>query len=306
MTAKLIDGKAISASIRATLKEEIKTMATKPGLAVVMVGDNAASKVYVRNKHNACAEVGIYSEIHVLPVETTNDELLLLIKNLNANEKIHGILVQLPLPAHLNDELVIANISPDKDVDAFHVENIGKIMVGRPNFMPCTPAGVMSLLKHTGIDVTGLECVVVGRSNIVGKPMSMLLLASNGTVTICHSKTRNLAEVCRRADILVVAIGKAKFISGDMVKQGAVVIDVGMNRGADGKLVPDNNDIFGTNTDPYFAGQVCINTKTDRTNMNIFSVAFLHKITAENIFHAYKLSNKLGSGFLNISSGVPI
>lgn len=239
MTAKLIDGKAISALIRADLKAEIKTMAATPGLAVVMVGDNAASKVYVRNKQKACSEVGMYSEIHMLPAETTDKELILLIKNLNSNERIHGILVQLPLPAHLNEELVIANISPDKDVDAFHAENVGKIMIGKPNFMPCTPAGVMSLLKHTGIDVAGLECVVVGRSNIVGKPMAMLLLASNGTVTICHSKTKNLAEVCRRADVLVVAIGKAEFITGDMVKPGAVVIDVGMNRSAEGKLVGD-------------------------------------------------------------------
>lgn len=239
MTAKLIDGKAISALIRADLKAEIKTMAATPGLAVVMVGDNAASKVYVRNKQKACSEVGMYSEIHMLPAETTDKELILLIKNLNSNERIHGILVQLPLPAHLNEELVIANISPDKDVDAFHAENVGKIMIGKPNFMPCTPAGVMSLLKHTGIDVAGLECVVVGRSNIVGKPMAMLLLASNGTVTICHSKTKNLVEVCRRADVLVVAIGKAEFITGDMVKPGAVVIDVGMNRSAEGKLVGD-------------------------------------------------------------------
>ncbi|MDD4772798.1 MAG: bifunctional methylenetetrahydrofolate dehydrogenase/methenyltetrahydrofolate cyclohydrolase FolD [Eubacteriales bacterium] len=239
MTAKLIDGKAISALIRADLKAEIKTMVATPGLAVVMVGDNAASKVYVRNKQKACSEVGMYSEIHMLPAETTDKELILLIKNLNSNERIHGILVQLPLPAHLNEELVIANISPDKDVDAFHAENVGKIMIGKPNFMPCTPAGVMSLLKHTGIDVAGLECVVVGRSNIVGKPMAMLLLASNGTVTICHSKTKNLAEVCRRADVLVVAIGKAEFITGDMVKPGAVVIDVGMNRSAEGKLVGD-------------------------------------------------------------------
>ncbi|MHB1152269.1 MAG: bifunctional methylenetetrahydrofolate dehydrogenase/methenyltetrahydrofolate cyclohydrolase FolD [Eubacteriales bacterium] len=239
MTAKLIDGKAISAVIREELKAEIKTMTIKPGLAVIIVGDNAASKVYVRNKHKACAEVGIYSEIHTLPTETTNDELLALVKNLNSNDRIHGILVQLPLPNHLNEDLVISNIDPQKDVDAFHAVNVGKIMIGRPDFLPCTPAGVMTLLKRTGIDIAGLECVVVGRSNIVGKPMAMMLLAANGTVTVCHSKTKNLSEVCRRADILVVAIGRAEFITGDMVKPGAIVIDVGMNRNSDGKLVGD-------------------------------------------------------------------
>ncbi len=239
MTAKLIDGKAISATIREELKAEIKTMTIKPGLAVIIVGDNAASKVYVRNKHKACAEVGIYSEIHTLPAETTNDELLALIKDLNLNDCIHGILVQLPLPNHLNEDLVISNIDPQKDVDAFHAVNVGKIMIGRPDFLPCTPAGVMTLLKRTGIDIAGLECVIVGRSNIVGKPMAMMLLAANGTVTVCHSKTRNLSEVCLRADILVVAIGRAEFITGNMVKPGAIVIDVGMNRNSDGKLVGD-------------------------------------------------------------------
>lgn len=239
MIAKLIDGKAISAAIREELKAEIKSMIKKPGLAVIIVGDNAASKVYVRNKHKACAEVGIYSEVHTLPAETTNDELLALIKDLNTSDRIHGILVQLPLPDHLNEDLVISNIDPQKDVDAFHAINVGKIMIGRPIFLPCTPAGVMTLLKRTGIEIAGRECVVVGRSNIVGKPMAMLLLAANGTVTVCHSKTRNLSEVCRRADILVVAIGRAEFVTGDMVKPGAVVIDVGMNRNSDGKLVGD-------------------------------------------------------------------
>lgn len=239
MVAKTIDGKAISVAIREELKAEIKTMTIKPGLAVIIVGDNAASKVYVRNKHKACAEVGIYSEVHTLPPETTNDELLVLIKDLNTNDRIHGILVQLPLPDHLNEDLVISNIDPKKDVDAFHAVNVGKIMIGRPDFLPCTPAGVMTLLKRTGIDIAGRECVVVGRSNIVGKPMAMMLLAANGTVTVCHSKTKNLSEVCRRADILVVAIGRAEFITGDMVKPGAVVIDVGMNRNSDGKLVGD-------------------------------------------------------------------
>lgn len=237
--AKIIDGKAISAAVRAELKTEIAAMTKKPGLAVIIVGDNPASKVYVRNKHKACAEIGIYSEIHALPSETTNDELLSLIRQLNTNDRIHGILVQLPLPAHLNEELVISNIDPKKDVDAFSAVNAGKIMIGRPDFLPCTPAGVMTLLERTGIDVAGRECVVIGRSNIVGKPMAMLLLAADGTVTVCHSKTNNLAEVCRRADILVVAIGRAEYITGDMIKPGAVVIDVGMNRDSCGKLVGD-------------------------------------------------------------------
>jgi methylenetetrahydrofolate dehydrogenase (NADP+)/methenyltetrahydrofolate cyclohydrolase len=239
MMAKIIDGKAISAAVRIELKAEIEAMAKKPGLAVIIVGDNPASKVYVRNKHKACAEVGIYSEIHALPSETTDEELLSLIRQLNANDRIHGILVQLPLPAHLNEELVISNIDPKKDVDAFSEVNAGKIMIGRPDFMPCTPAGVMTLLERTGIEVAGRECVVIGRSNIVGKPMAMLLLAADGTVTVCHSKTKNLAEVCRRADILVVAIGRAEYITGDMIKPGAVVIDVGMNRDSGGKLVGD-------------------------------------------------------------------
>lgn len=237
--AKIIDGKAISAAVRAELKNEIKSMAKKPGLAVVIVGDDPASKIYVRNKHKACAEVGIYSEIHALAAETTNDELLALIKQLNENDRIHGVLVQLPLPKHINEELVISSIDPRKDVDAFSAVNIGKIMTGNPAFLPCTPAGVMTLLERTGIDVTGRECVVVGRSNIVGKPMAMLLLAANGTVTVCHSKTKNLADICRRADILVVAIGRAEYITGDMIKPGAVVIDVGMNRTQDGKLAGD-------------------------------------------------------------------
>lgn len=237
--SKIINGKTISTEIRNELKSEIKTLKTQPGLSVIIVGENPASKVYVRNKHKACAEVGIYSEIHSLPAKTTNEELLLLIKKLNTNDRIHGILVQLPLPDHLNQDLVLSNIDPKKDVDAFHAVNAGKIMIGKPDFMPCTPAGVMTLLKRSQIEIAGRECVVVGRSNIVGKPMALLLLAENGTVTICHSKTKNLAEVCRRADILVVAIGRPEFIKGDMVKTGATVIDVGMNRNTDGKLVGD-------------------------------------------------------------------
>ena len=241
--AKIIDGKAISAQIRSEIKAETeqfaKTHGFRPGLAVIIVGDDAASQVYVRNKRRACEEVGFYSEAYELPAATTQDELNALVDKLNADEKIHGILCQLPLPKHLDENQVILRIDPKKDVDAFHPYNVGKIMIGDYSFLPCTPAGVMALLERSGIDVTGKECVVVGRSNIVGKPQAMLLLQKNGTVTICHSRTKNLADVCRRADILVAAIGKADFFTGDMVKDGAVVIDVGMNRRADGKLTGD-------------------------------------------------------------------
>jgi methylenetetrahydrofolate dehydrogenase (NADP+)/methenyltetrahydrofolate cyclohydrolase len=206
---------------------------------VIIVGENPASQVYVRNKKRACDEVGFYSESYELPESTTQDELNALVDRLNKDEKIHGILCQLPLPKHLDENEVIMRIDPKKDVDAFHPENVGKIMIGDYSFLPCTPAGVMALLERSGIDVCGKECVVVGRSNIVGKPQAMLLLHANGTVTICHSRTKNLAEVCRRADILVAAIGKADFFTGDMIKEGAVVIDVGMNRRADGKLTGD-------------------------------------------------------------------
>lgn len=239
MSAKIIDGKAISAQVREEIAAEVKQMQIRPGLAVILVGDNPASQVYVRNKKKACEDVGIHSEVYLLPTETTERELLDLVDTLNKAEHIHGILVQLPLPKHLDDEAVIAAISPEKDVDAFHERNVGKIMIGNHDFLPCTPAGVMVLLEKSGISVAGKECVVVGRSNIVGKPQAMLLLHANGTVTICHSKTKDLAEVTRRADILVVAIGRADFITADMVKPGAVVIDVGMNRRADGKLTGD-------------------------------------------------------------------
>ena len=241
--AKIIDGKAISAQIRNEIKAETEEFAAKngfrPGLAVIIVGDDAASQVYVRNKRRACEEVGFYSEAYELPASTTQEELNALVDRLNADDKIHGILCQLPLPKHLDENQVILRIDPKKDVDAFHPYNVGKIMIGDYSFLPCTPAGVMALLERSGIDVTGKECVVVGRSNIVGKPQAMLLLQKNGTVTICHSRTKNLSEVCRRADILVAAIGKADFFTGDMVKDGAVVIDVGMNRRADGKLTGD-------------------------------------------------------------------
>lgn len=240
--AKIIDGKQIAKEVRAEIAAECAELKKKgiiPGLAVVIVGTDPASQVYVRNKKKACEEVGFRSEVFELPEETTEEELLALVKKLNEDVNIHGILVQLPLPEHLDDEVIIANIDPTKDVDAFHPSNVGKIMIGNYDFLPCTPAGVMVLLEKSGIDVSGKECVVVGRSNIVGKPQAMLLLHANGTVTICHSRTKDLAEVTRRADILVVAIGKADFITGDMVKDGAVVIDVGMNRKADGKLTGD-------------------------------------------------------------------
>ena len=241
--AHIIDGKIISASARASIAErtaalEAKT-GVKPGLAVVIVGNDPASQVYVRNKKKGCEEVGFYSEVHEMPEETTMDELLAKIEELKSNPAIHGILVQLPLPKHLDEKAVIDAIPPEKDVDAFHPVNTGKIMIGDYSFLPCTPAGVMKMLEYEQISVEGKECVVVGRSNIVGKPMAMLLLHANGTVTVCHSRTKNLAEVTRRADILVVAIGKANFITADMVKEGAVVIDVGMNRNAEGKLCGD-------------------------------------------------------------------
>ena len=243
--AKLIDGKLISAQIRSEIKEEtnafIKSHGYAPGLAVVIVGENPASQVYVRNKARACEEVGFYSEVHALPAETTQEELNALVDRLNADERIHGILVQLPLPKHLDETEVLLRIDPNKDVDAFHPYNVGNIMIGNYKFLPCTPAGVMALLERSGIDPAGKNCVVIGRSNIVGKPMAMLLLHANGTVTICHSKTKDLAAVCREADILVVAIGRADFVGADMVKPGAVVIDVGMNRRTDGKLTGDVN-----------------------------------------------------------------
>ena len=241
--AQIINGKEISAAIRSEIKEATEAMVAKtgvrPGLAVIIVGEDPASQVYVRNKKRACDEVGFYSESYELPESTTQEELNALVDKLNKSEKIHGILCQLPLPKHLDENEVIMRIDPKKDVDAFHPENVGKIMIGDYSFLPCTPAGVMALLERSGIEVSGKECVVVGRSNIVGKPQAMLLLHANGTVTICHSRTKNLSEVCRRADILVAAIGKADFFKADMVKEGAVVIDVGMNRRADGKLTGD-------------------------------------------------------------------
>lgn len=237
--ATIIDGKAISAKVRSEIKAEVEKMEVKPGLAVIIVGEDPASQVYVRNKAKGCEEVGFYSEVHRLPEETTEAELLALIDKLNESDKIDGILCQLPLPKHLDEKAVINAIRADKDVDAFHPVNTGKIMIGDYDFLPCTPAGVMRLISETGIEVSGKKCVVVGRSNIVGKPMAMLLLQQNGTVTICHSRTKDLKKECLEADILVVAIGKAKFITADYVKPGATVIDVGMDRDENGKLCGD-------------------------------------------------------------------
>lgn len=242
MSAVRMDGKALSAKVRSSIlaeTEELKKKGITPGLAVIIVGNDPASEIYVRNKEKACAECGFYSEKYALPAETSQEELLGLIDQLNHSPQISGILCQLPVPDHISEEAVINAIDPKKDVDAFHPVNVGKIMVGNFDFVPCTPAGVMELLDEYQIDIKGKECVVVGRSNIVGKPMSMLLLHRHGTVTMCHSRTQHLDEVCRRADILVAAVGKAGFITPNMVKDGAVVIDVGINRNAEGKVCGD-------------------------------------------------------------------
>ena len=242
MSAVRMDGKALSAKVRSSIlaeTEELKKKGVTPGLAVIIVGNDPASEIYVRNKEKACAECGFYSEKYALPAETSQEELLGLIDQLNHSPQISGILCQLPVPDHISEEAVINAIDPKKDVDAFHPVNVGKIMVGNFDFVPCTPAGVMELIDEYQIDPKGKECVVVGRSNIVGKPMAMLLLHRHGTVTMCHSRTQHLDEVCRRADILVAAVGKAGFITPDMVKDGAVVIDVGINRNAEGKVCGD-------------------------------------------------------------------
>ncbi|MBO5852883.1 MAG: bifunctional methylenetetrahydrofolate dehydrogenase/methenyltetrahydrofolate cyclohydrolase FolD [Clostridia bacterium] len=242
--AKLIDGKVISAAVKAEVAEEVASLKAQgiiPGLAVIIVGEDPASKVYVANKEKACETIGMASFKYALPENTSEEELLELINKLNNDSKVNGILCQLPLPRHLDEELIINSIIPEKDVDAFHPHNVGKIMIGNYDFLPCTPAGIMEMLKFENIDIEGKECVVIGRSNIVGKPMSMLLLHKNGTVTVCHSRTKNLKEVCRRADILVAAVGRANFVTADMVKEGAVVIDVGINRLDNGKLCGDVN-----------------------------------------------------------------
>ncbi len=236
--AILIDGKETSKKLREAIRQETETLVkekgVRPGLAVILVGDDPASQVYVRNKKKGCEEVGFLSREYRLPADTREEELLSLIDTLNEDKEIHGILVQLPVPKHISDKKVIARIDPKKDVDAFSFENVGRIMTGEFDFVPCTPAGIMELLKAYDIDPEGKRAVVIGRSNIVGKPMAMLLLHKNATVTVCHSRTEGLAEICREADILVAAVGKAHFVTEDMVKEGAVVIDVGMNRDENG------------------------------------------------------------------------
>lgn len=241
--AKIIDGKAISAELRRELRVRTEAFAertgVRPGLAVVLVGDDPASQVYVRNKQRACEQVGFHSEQILLPADTEMATLREVIARLNVAPEIHGILVQLPLPPQLDEHEIIMLIDPEKDVDAFHPINVGRIVGGRYRFAPCTPAGIMQLLRRSGVVIEGRECVVIGRSDIVGKPMALLLLEANGTVTVCHSRTVGLAEICRRADILVSAVGKPGFVTADMVKPGAVVIDVGINRLSDGRLVGD-------------------------------------------------------------------
>lgn len=240
--AKIIDGKAVSASVKEAVAKEAAALKEKGilvGLAVVIVGNDPASRVYVNNKKKACAACGIESYEYALPEETTEEELLALVEKLNGDPAVNGILVQLPLPRQIDEHRIIEAISPKKDVDAFHAVNVGKIMIGDFDFLPCTPSGCMDLIDSTGVPVEGKRCVVIGRSNIVGKPMAMLLLHRNGTVTICHSKTKNLKEICREADILVAAVGRPNFVTADMVKEGAVVIDVGMNRLENGKLCGD-------------------------------------------------------------------
>lgn len=240
--ARLIDGKKIAAQIKEEVKGEVEALLAqgrKICLAVVQVGEDPASSVYVRNKQRACEYVGIKSVLKKLPDETKEEELLAVIQDMNRDDGIQGILVQLPLPAHIEEDKVIRAISPDKDVDGFHPENVGRLCIGEKGFLPCTPAGVIKLLKYSGIEIEGKECVVVGRSNIVGKPMSLLLLRENGTVTVVHSRTKNLQEITKRADILIAAMGKPMFITADYVKKGAAVIDVGIHRKEDGHLCGD-------------------------------------------------------------------
>ena len=242
MAGVVMDGRVISKEIKEKIRKEAEALRGQgvvPGLAAVLVGENPASVIYVRNKRKACEESGIYSEGHYLSPSVSQGELLDLIERLNKDPKIHGILVQLPLPKHLSADLILNSLAPFKDVDGLHPYNIGKLMMGDPVFVPCTPAGVMTMLDYHSIVVEGKTAVVVGRSNLVGKPVALLLMHRNATVTVCHSRTQNLPEVCRRADILVAAMGKARFVTGEMVKEGAVVIDVGINRLADGSLVGD-------------------------------------------------------------------
>ncbi len=241
--AQIISGRECSEKVRGEISGEVKRFRAEhgylPGLAVIIVGEDPASQVYVRNKKKACIDVGMHSEVIELPESTSESELLLCIDKLNKDESVHGILVQLPLPAHISEENVINSIDPAKDVDAFHPVNVGKVMTGNFSFVPCTPAGVMEMLKFKSIDISGKNCVIIGRSNIVGKPQAMLMLKENATVTVCHSKTKNLSQITKQADILIAAVGKAKFVSSEMVKEGAVVVDVGINRLPDGKLCGD-------------------------------------------------------------------
>ena len=239
MAATIIDGKALAAKLKENVSMEAQTLPRKPGLAVVLVGDDPASRVYVTSKRKDCEECGFYSEEYALPASTAQKELLDLVNGLNGREDIDGILVQLPLPKGLDEKEVLLAIDPAKDVDCFHPFNVGKLAIGEPVFQPCTPGGVMEMLKEYGIDPAGKRCVVLGRSNIVGKPMGMLLLHANGTVVTCHSKTPDMAELAASADILVSAVGKTGLVTGDMVKEGAVVIDVAMNRNESGKLCGD-------------------------------------------------------------------
>ena len=242
MSAKIIDGKQVAARCREELKQQVAALRARgiiPGLAVILVGDDPASQVYVRNKHRACEELGIHSEQYTLPADTDRQTLLDLIMELNGREEIDGILVQLPLPGHLDEKEILSAIDPAKDVDSFHPQNVGRLVIGDYFFAPCTPSGILTLIDSAGVDLTGKECVVIGRSNIVGKPMALMLLHRNATVTVCHSKTRDLPSVTRRADVLISAVGKAGFVTADMVKPGAVVIDVGMNRNQAGKLCGD-------------------------------------------------------------------
>lgn len=240
--AKIIDGKQISKDIKEELKQEVEELASqgrKCCLAVIQVGNDPASSVYVGNKKKACAYIGIESLAYELPEETTEEELLALIEKLNADPQVHGILCQLPLPKHINEDKVVKAISPKKDVDGFHPQNVGALVIGEQGFVSCTPAGIIQLLKRSNIEIEGKHCVVIGRSNIVGKPMSLLMLRENATVTICHSRTKNIKEICREADILIVAIGKPQFIGADYIKDGAVVIDVGIHRDENNKLCGD-------------------------------------------------------------------
>jgi methylenetetrahydrofolate dehydrogenase (NADP+) / methenyltetrahydrofolate cyclohydrolase len=243
MSAQILDGKAIAAEIRAALKSRVDTIvgggARPPGLAVVLVGDNPASEIYVRNKRKACAEVGFHSELHELSAETPQKKLVELIDTLNADDAIDGILVQSPLPAHIDEEAVIERILPTKDADGFHPYNVGRLVLRMPLLRPCTPKGIMSMLAHTGNKIEGMDAVIVGQSNIVGRPMALELLAARCTITVCHTRTKDLADKVRRADLVVAAAGRPRLVAGDWIKEGALVIDVGMNRLADGKLVGD-------------------------------------------------------------------